>query len=131
METFRPEREFVKFRNSTFRTGFWFLIPSIILWKILVNGFGIDPYSEAPMLMWPIGLVGVIMIFSGIRREEYITFKSTSGVPLVSIARSRKRTDEFELFIQSLIERIDALRKMGEQIDDGNAGKPPCDEREP
>lgn len=126
LQAIRPEKEILKRRNATFRAGLWFLIGPFVLWTVLVKGIGADPYNEIIMLLWPIALVGVIMVGSAWKKEYFVTFRSDAGVPVLSIAKEGKEKGKFDGFIQTLIDQILAARlTKGEQGEVANSDSSP------
>ncbi|MDQ8183847.1 hypothetical protein [Pelagicoccus sp. SDUM812005] len=114
LDNIRPEKEIVSGRNSTFKAGLAFPVMAYAGWRIMVDGFNIDSYAEGPMLMWVLALVGVVMILTGIRKEEYTCFKSDAGVTVLNIARNRKGEREFEEFVSKLENQLKKQDKKGE-----------------
>jgi len=106
----RPDRFCV--RNASFTGGMWMTLVSFVAFSILVSGFGINFAAFAPVLLFCIGLGGVVLMLATFRKVEFVRFKNDGGIVILDLARAGKSAAQLDSFIDALTKQIRITRGM-------------------
>ena len=93
-------------RPAGFNAGIWMTL----IFSSIPLGFGTMLNTYWLGLSWVLAIGGGLLAIATARRVEWVTFRNQTGVPLLSVARSRKNPQEFDQFIEALCAAIAAQR---------------------
>ena len=109
----------VRIRNRIFIAGVWIAIISFIMFIILLTGLKI-PFTEfSPGIILSIGVAGLILSAATYRKVEFLRFRNKAGLIVLDIARSGKHADEFDTFVDTLINHIEHHKEQPKQSIEG------------
>jgi hypothetical protein len=104
--------------NFLFYIGFWLVISVLVLLLIVVTLVEMLDYkgslSRGFGLVGSVGAAGFALALLNCRKVEFVQFRTDAGRPVLAIPRDRRRSREFDQFIDLLVERIHIVR--GEYI---------------
>ena len=122
-ELLNPQRTRLRVRAGPVYAGAILLCVGLGFAIAAFEGWG----GEDTPLLWieagSLGAAGLVTTACFLRRIEYISFKSDSGVPVLDVARAGPDATQFDAFLDRLTDRIQDARKPREPIDAG-AGSP-------
>ena len=99
-----PDRQWA--RPTGFNAGIWMAL----IFSSIPLGFGASLNTYWSGLSWVLAIGGVLLSITTARRVEWVTFRNQAGVPLLSVAKSRKDPQGFDRFIGTLCAAITAQR---------------------
>ena len=106
LNTLNPNPARIRFRNKAFWSGLWVLLAASIVDTILVSAFHIPRASESVVLIAVIGMSGLALMLATARKDEFITFATTAGVPVLDFARSGPDAHNLDSFVELLTTNI-------------------------
>ena len=96
---------------------FWSSIIGIPLFAIttfvFVDSFNFSMFDFVPGLFAGLTLISIFVAVTTRKRVEYARFCSTSGVPLLDIARAGPDCDKFDGYVEHIRTRIAARQNAG------------------
>jgi hypothetical protein len=110
----RPQPNRVWIRGWLFRYGLWGLLFAACVAGPVVAVGG----PEALARPWVVGVLGavasvaLILVVANVRPVEFAQFQTDAGVFALDVARVGPQTEDFDGFIDLLIERIEEARAM-------------------
>jgi hypothetical protein len=112
----RPEPNRLLVRPKEFGMGLLMLLVSVALALIGVVASGPAPGRIGNGLPWfacagGFFVVALVIFSKTLRKIAFIQFVSHTGHPLLDVARAGPQRDEFDSFVQTLIDRIRANQK--------------------
>ncbi|MHC4741891.1 MAG: hypothetical protein ACYS8Z_08280 [Planctomycetota bacterium] len=108
VKNMRSDYDRIRIREKGFFAGIWLIVASFLAIAALASVFNVSFDHVFMVMMACCGMAGLVLCASTFRKVEIYTFKNSSGVPVLSIARNRKDSRQFDLFIEQLIKYIDA-----------------------
>lgn len=112
LETLRPEFDRTWYRSPYFMSGVKQTIGSFIAVSVLHSGFGMSISTYLGALA-AVGVVtGLLLLFAARQKVEYAVFKTQAGTAALSVARAGKQIDDYDEFIQRLVQQIQSCEQQ-------------------
>ena len=110
LKDINPEYSIVRLRSTFWVPGLCIIIISTIIAVILskVYRMTVEDFWMGLTLVMPVA--GIILILATFKKVEFYSFRNSSGLTVMDIARSGNEKDKFDGFIEKLIDCIKASK---------------------
>lgn len=110
LKDLNPEYSIFRFRPKFWLSGVWIIIIPIFIAVFLSKAYKMTVEDFPMVLALIMPVVGIVLILATFKKVEFYSFRNSSEVTVLDIARSGKEVDKFDGFVEKLIDCIKASK---------------------